>query len=247
MGVCVLSHSVMSDSLQPHGLQPPRLLCPWDSPGKNTGVVCISSSRVSSQPRDQTCVSCIRGKSLTRWDNQTIYLPVIYSVYLLSLIYLSCIPSSIYISKSIIYHLVCLLSPIYPLSIYWYIIYLSFLLSVYHLCLSLYLPFNVSIYPYLSIIFSSVAQSCPILCNPMDCSTPGLPVHHQLPELAQTHVHQVVMSSNHLISVIPFSCLQSSKHQGLFQWVISSHQVAKVLEFQFQHQSFQWIFRVDFL
>ena len=88
-------------------------------------------------------------------------------------------------------------------------------------------------------------ESCLTLCDLMDCSTPGLPVHHQLPEFTQTHVHWVsdAISS----SVISFSsCLQSFQHQGLL-WVSSSHQVAKVLEFQLQHQSFQWIFRTDFL
>ena len=84
---------------------------------------------------------------------------------------------------------------------------------------------------------SSVAQSCPTLCDPMDCSTPGLPVHHQLPELAQTHVHQVsdaIQPPHPLLSPCP-SAFSLSQHQGLFQWVSSSHQVAKVLEFQSQH------------
>ena len=97
--------------------------------------------------------------------------------------------------------------------------------------------------------FSSVTQSCLTLCNLMDCSTPGLPVHHQLPELAQTHVHWVgnAIQPSHLLSS-PFPpALNLSQHQGLFHWVSSSHHVAKVLEFQLQHQSFQWIFRTDFL
>ena len=95
---------------------------------------------------------------------------------------------------------------------------------------------------------SSVPQSCPTLCDPMDCSTPGFPVYYQLPELAQTHVHWVgdaIQPSHPLLSPSPAQNL--SQHQGLFQWVTSSHQVAKVLEFQLQHQSFQWIFRTDFL
>ena len=97
--------------------------------------------------------------------------------------------------------------------------------------------------------FSSVAQSCPTFCNPMDCSTPGLPVHHQLPEFTQTHVHWVndaIQPFHPLLSPSP-PALNLSQHQGLFKWVSSSHQVAKVLEFQLQHQSFQWIFRIDFL
>ena len=97
--------------------------------------------------------------------------------------------------------------------------------------------------------FSSVTQSCLTLCDPTDCSTPGFPVHHQLPELAQIHVHPVgdaIQPANPLSSPSP-SAFSFSQHQGLFQWVSSLHQVAKVLELQLQHQSFQWIFRTDFL
>ena len=97
--------------------------------------------------------------------------------------------------------------------------------------------------------FSSVAQLCPTLCNPMDCSMPGLPVHHQLPELTQTHVHWVsdAIQPSHPLSSPSPPAFHLSQHQGLFKWVSSSPQVAKVLEFQLQHQSFQWIFRADFL
>ena len=89
--------------------------------------------------------------------------------------------------------------------------------------------------------FSLVTQSCLTLCDPMDCSTPGFPVHHQLLELAQTHIHRVgdaIQPSYPLSSPSP-STLNLSQHQGLFQGVSSSHQVAKVLELQLQHQSFQ--------
>ena len=88
---------------------------------------------------------------------------------------------------------------------------------------------------------SSVAHWCLTLCDPIDCSTPGLPVHHQLPEFTQTHVHRVDDA------IQPSHPLSSSQHKGLFQWVSSSHQVAKVLEFQLQHQSFQWTPRTDLL
>ena len=97
-----------------------------------------------------------------------------------------------------------------------------------------------------SVQFSSVAQLCPTLWDPMDCSTPVFPVHHQLPELAQTHVHWVgdaIQPSHPLLPPSP-PALNLSQHQGLFQWVGSSHQVAKVLELQLQRQSFQWIFRI---
>ena len=91
-----------------------------------------------------------------------------------------------------------------------------------------------------SVQFSSVAQSCPILCNPMDCSMPGFPVHHQLQELTQTHVYQVsdAIQSSHPLSSLSPPSFNLPQHQGLFKWVSSLHQVAKVLEFQLQHQSF---------
>ena len=83
----------------------------------------------------------------------------------------------------------------------------------------------------------------------MDCSMPGLPIHHQLLEFTQTHVHWVgdAIQPSHPLSSPSPSTFNLSQHQGLFQCVCSSHQVAKVLEFQLQHQSFQWIFRTDFL
>ena len=97
--------------------------------------------------------------------------------------------------------------------------------------------------------FSSVAQLCLTLCNPMNCNMPGLPVHHQLLESTPTHAHWVGDG------IQPFLPLSSPspptfnlfQHQGLFQWVSCSHQVAKVLEFQLQHQSFQWTPRTDLL
>jgi len=89
--------------------------------------------------------------------------------------------------------------------------------------------------------FSAVIQSCPTLCDPMNCSTPGLPVHHQLPESTQTHVHRVsdAIQPFHPLSSLSPPALNLSQHQSIFQSVSSSHQVAKVLEFQLQHQSFQ--------
>ena len=97
--------------------------------------------------------------------------------------------------------------------------------------------------------FSSVAQSCPTLCDPMNHSTPGLPVHHQLPEFTQTHVHRVgdAMQPSHPLSSPSPPAPNPSQHQGIFQWVNSLNEVAKVLEFQFQHQSFQWTPRTDLL
>ena len=82
--------------------------------------------------------------------------------------------------------------------------------------------------------FSSVTQSCPTLCNSMNCSKPGLPVHHQLLEFTQTHVHWVddaIQPSHPLLSAFP-PASNPPQHQSLVQWVNTSHEVAKVLEFQ---------------
>ena len=98
-----------------------------------------------------------------------------------------------------------------------------------------------------SVLFSSVIRSCLTLCDPMDCSTTGFPV--QLLEPTQTHVRWVsdaIQSYYPLPSPSPPAFILS-QHQGLLKWVSSLHQVAKVLEFQLQHQSFQWIFRTDIL
>ena len=83
----------------------------------------------------------------------------------------------------------------------------------------------------------------------MNRNTPGVPVHHQLPEFTQTHVHRVgdAIQPSHPLSSPSSPALSLSQHQGLFKWVSSSHEVAKVLEFQLQHQSFQWTPRTDLL
>ena len=96
--------------------------------------------------------------------------------------------------------------------------------------------------------FSLVLQSCLTLCDPMDCSTAGLPVHHCLLEFTHTHVHWVgdAIQPSHPLSS-PSPAFYLSQHQGLFKWLNSSHQVAKVLELQFQQKSFQWNFRTDFI
>ena len=80
----------------------------------------------------------------------------------------------------------------------------------------------------------SVAQSCPTLCDPMNCSRPGLPVHHQLLEFTQTHVHRVsdAIQPSHPLSSPSPPAPNPSQHQSLLQWVYSLHEVAKVLEFQ---------------
>ena len=87
----------------------------------------------------------------------------------------------------------------------------------------------------------SVAQSCPTLCGPMDCNMPGLPVPHHLLEFAQVHVHCIsdAIPPSHPLTPSSPPALNLSQHQGLFQWVISSHQMTKILELQ--HQSCQLV------
>ena len=143
------------------------------------------------------------------------------------------------------------------------IVYVFLLFCLQEICFFLFLYFClshlglvcVSVFPRLhpgtrstkqfsfwsSVQFCSVALLCPTLCDPMDFSTPGFPVHHQLLKLAQTHVHRIcdAIQPSHPLSSPSTPALNLSQHQGLFKWVSSSHQVAKVLELQLQHQSFQ--------
>ena len=97
--------------------------------------------------------------------------------------------------------------------------------------------------------YCSVTKSCLTLCDPMDYSMPGCPVHHQLPEFTQTHVYWVgdAIQPSHPLSSPSPSVFNLSQHQDLFQWVSSLHQVANVLELQLQYQSFQWTPRTDLL
>ena len=91
--------------------------------------------------------------------------------------------------------------------------------------------------------------SLSVVSDSMNCSIPGFPVHHQLPELTQSHVPWIgnaIQPSHPLSSPYP-PAFNLSQHQGLFQWVSSLHKVAKVLQFQLRHQSFQWLFKTDFL
>ena len=97
--------------------------------------------------------------------------------------------------------------------------------------------------------YCSVAKSCPILWDPMNCTTPGFTALHYFPEFAQIHLHWVsdgIQQSHPLLLPSPLA-LNLSQDQGLSQWISCLHQVAKVLELQLQHQSFQWVFRVDLL
>ena len=108
---------------------------------------------------------------------------------------------------------------------------------------------TLNVWKDISVQFSSVTQSWPTLWDPMNRSTPGYPVHNQLLEFTQTHVHWVgnAIQLSHPLSSPSLPAPNPSQHQGLFKWVSSSHQVAKVLELQLQHQSFQWTPRTDLL
>ena len=109
----------------------------------------------------------------------------------------------------------------------------NWLLSISIFCLKILVPCSLEHHMYQSV--SSVSRSCPTLCDPMDCSAPGFPVHHQLLDLAQTHVHWVghaIQPSRPLSSPSP-PAFNLSWHQGLFQWVSSFYQVAEVWSFRF--------------
>ena len=136
--------------------------------------------------------------------------------------------------------------------IFWFICVLSVLFKSYFLPINI--PSSNSVPHFLVIQFSSVAQSCLTLWDPMDCSMLGLPVHHQPLRFTETHVHWVsdtIQPSHPLLTPSP-PAFNLSQHQGLFQWVIPSHQVAKAMEFQLQlslsNEYSGWIsFRMDWL
>ena len=111
-----------------------------------------------------------------------------------------------------------------------------------------FLPLSCQRSPQWSIQFSTVQSlSRPTLCDPMNRSTPGIPVHHQLPEFTQTHAHRVgdAIQPSHALSSPSSPAPNPSQHQSIFQWVNSWYEVAKVLEFQLQHQLFQWTPRTN--
>ena len=139
------------------------------------------------------------------------------------------------------------------IDLHWSIVYYyNYLLKYLFLCLICeLLKSNDNVLSNLlpSVQFSSVIQLCLTLCNPMNHSMPGLPVHPQLPEFTQTHVRWVsdAIQPSHPLSSLSPPAPNPSQPQGFFQWVSSSHEVAKVLEFQLQHQFFQWTPRTDLL
>ena len=109
-----------------------------------------------------------------------------------------------------------------------------------HCYCTMYIYIYIIVYTLYIHCCCTVTQSCPTLCNPMDCSTPGLSVPHQLPKFAQVHVHCIsdaIQPFHPLTPSFP-PALNLSRHQGLFQWVNCSHSMTKILEFHLQHQSF---------
>jgi len=108
---------------------------------------------------------------------------------------------------------------------------------------------KIIIEKFSSVQFISVAQSRPTLCDPMNHSMPGLPVHYQILESTQTHVHCVsdAIQPSHPLSSPSPPALNLSQHQGLCKWVSSLHQVAKILKFQLQYQPLQWTPRTDLI
>ena len=133
----------------------------------------------------------------------------------------------------------------WPFFFLWWETFKIFSLSNFQICSTiLFIIVTIS-----SVQFSSVTQSCPSLCDPVNRSTPSLPVHHQFPEFTQTHIHWVsdAIQPCHPLSSPSPPAPNLSQHQSLFQWVNSSHEVAKVLEFQLEHHSFQRNPRADLL
>ena len=175
-----------------------------------TGIlesVLISSSRESFQPRDQThvsCSSCSAGRFFTTESSgkPCIYVYIHTHTYVYMYIYIH--------THTVEYYSATREKAILLFTTTWMEL------------------------EGISVQFGSVTQLCMILCDPMDCSMPGFPAHHKLLELVQTHVHWVsdaIQTSHPLLSPSP-PAFSISQHQGLFQWVSSSHQVAKVLELQ---------------
>ena len=159
---------------------------------------------------------------------------------------LSTIVSILYIRCSGLIH--CITESLCPFTSLFLFLSVSFWPLANTLLLSLSLSFFFFFLIEVSVQFSSGTLLCLTLCDHVNRGTPGLPVHHQLPECTQTHVHWVgdAIQPSHPLSS-PSPVLNLLPHQDLFKWVSSWHQVAKVLEFQLQHHSFQWTPRTDLL
>ena len=205
--------------------------------------VAISFSRWFSSPRDRTQVSHILGRCFTTCATREVrYICVCVCVCVCVCIHLSNDLQLFYLLMPLhLKKIKCKFLPSYPLEIF--------------LCKNRFLSNPTSKRSTKrSSQFSSVTQSCPTLCDPMNHSTPGLPVQHQFLEFTQTHVHRVndAIQPSYPLTSPSLPDRNPSQHQGLFQWVNSSHEVAKLLKFQLYHQSFKWTprpdpFRMDWL
>ena len=187
----------MSNSVQPHRRQPTRLPLPWDSPGKNTGVRChFLLQCMKVKSESEVAQSCP-----TLSDPMDCSLPgsFVHGIFQARVLEWGAIAVS---ANQLYSNIKIFLKS--PRSSIW----------------------NAGAQYYTSSAqFSLVTQSCLTLCNPMDFSTPGFPVHHQFPEPTQTHIHHVVMPSTISSSVVPFSShLQSFPASGSFQmsWFLES-------------------------
>ena len=253
----------MSDSVRSHRRQPIRLPRPWDSPGKNTGVGChflLQWVKVKSEiGADQSCPSLhdpdglqptrllhpqdFSGKS-TRVGCHCLLLWAHYCMVNRSGRGVEVMTDFLFWGSKVTAVGDWSQEIIRFLSLGRKVMTVFLLCAKHFLNTIILLSLTWSRY---SVQFNSVAQLCSTLCDPMNPSTPGLPVYHQLPESTQTHIHWVgdaIQPSHPLLSPSP-PAPNLSQHQGLLQWVSASHQVAKVLEFQLQHQSFQWTPRTD--
>ena len=222
----------------PMDYSPPGFSVPGDSPGKNTRVAyhALFQRIFPTQGLNRglwhcRCILYLQPPGKPRWMNefflsldlpQVLFLATkqIWTFSLLSLLFYHHIP---------IHH--HLLPKILCQPTKWFLFHKSYFTLFYSTCNSKTIIFKTWLKSCFQ--FSSLAQSCPTLCDPINRSTPGLPVHHRLPEFTQTHVHQVsdAIQPSHPLSSPSPPAPNPSQHQGLFQWVNSSHVVAKVLEF----------------
>ena len=201
----------MSDSMRPHRQQPTRLPHPWDSPGKNTGVGChflLQCWKVKSE--SEVAQSC-----LTPSDPMDCTPPgsSVHGICQVRIVEWGAIAFS-EPGQSLINFIDFFLS---ETALIFVIFSIDFVSHLSDLCSNSYYYFFLML-QFSSVQFSSVTQSCPTLCNPMNRSTPGLPVHHQLLEFIQTQIHRVsdaIQPSHPLPSPSPAS--NPSQHQSLFQ------------------------------
>ena len=210
----------VSDSLQPHGLQHARPPCPSPTPG-----------------------ACSNSCPSSRWCHPTNSSSVVpFSSRLQSFPASGSFPMSQFFTSDSQSVGVSSSASVLPMNIQdWFPLGLTGWISLQSKGLSRVFS-NTTVQKHqINYQFSSVAESCPTLCDPMNRSMPGLPVHHHLPEFTQTHVHRVrdVIQPSHPRSSLSPPTPNPSQHQSLFQWVNSSREVAKVLEFQLQHHSLQ--------